>query len=225
MLAKDFTFEIKDVSQAGEFEGYASTFGGSPDAYGDIVAPGAFVESLAKHRREGTMTLMLFGHNSSDVPIGNWNDLAEDGKGLYVKGAIDLEDPEALRVYRAIKRKSVRGLSIGYEVKQSTNDPKRPGVTTLDQVELWEVSIVNFPANRRSLVTDVKSETKDLRDRLVAGDRLTEREWERLLKKDFGLSNSEAERAVRINLKNGQGDPVVTAEADGSKFMQALLAG
>lgn len=222
MLAKEFNFEIKEVSQTGEFEGYASTFGGSPDAYGDIIAPGAFVASLAKHKREGTAPLMLFGHNSRDVPIGNWTDLAEDGKGLYAKGMIDIEDPSALRVYRAIKRKSVRGLSIGYEVIQSTNDPDRPGVTTLDELQLWEVSIVNFPANRRSVVTAVKAETKELRDRLAAGDRLTVREWEGLLKKEFDLSNSEAERAVRINLKNGQGDPVTTAES-GSKFMEALL--
>lgn len=223
MLTKDFRFEIKDVSQSGEFEGYASTFGGQPDAYGDIIARGAFVDSLAKHKREGTAPLMLFGHNSYDVPIGNWTDLAEDGKGLYVKGLIDLEDPEAMRVYRAVKRKSVRGLSIGYTTVQSTQDEKLPGVQTLDKVDLWEVSIVNFPANRRSVVTAIKNETKELRDRLAAGDRLTVREWERLMK-DFGLSNSEAERAVRINLKNGQGDPVTTAD-NGSKFLRALIGG
>lgn len=222
MNSKDFSFEIKDVSSEGEFEGYGSTFGGSPDSYGDVVAPGAFMNSLVRHKREGTMPLMLFGHDSTDVPIGNWLDLAEDGKGLYVKGKIDLEDPEAARVHRAIKSKRTRGLSIGYETINSTRDAKT-GVNTLEEVQLWEVSIVNFPANRSSVVTAVKAELKDLRDRLAAGDRLTEREWERLLKREFDLSNSEAERAVRINLKNGQGDPGATADS-GSAFLRALIS-
>jgi hypothetical protein len=64
--------------------------------------------------------------------------------------------------------------------------------------------------NEKTKITRVK-EIEDLRARLAAGDRLTEREWESLLKKGFDLSNSEAERAVRINLK-GQGEPDSTAD-------------
>ena len=219
MKTKDFGLEVKSVSDEGTFEGYGSTFGGAPDSYGDVVMPGAFAESLAKHRREGTMPLMLFGHKSSELPIGNWIDLAEDGKGLYGTGQIDIEDPLGARVHRALKKKTVRGLSIGYDVKQSGPDPKRPGVNLLHAVDLFEVSIVNFPANRRSLVTAVKSEVIDLRDRLAAGDRLTVREWERLFKEQFELTNSEAERAVRIHFK-GQGEPDSTAA---SAFLRALI--
>lgn len=221
MLTKDFGLEIKALSDEGTLEGYGSVFGGSPDSYGDVVSPGAFAESLVRHKREGTMPLMLFGHNAGEPPIGNWTDIAEDGKGLWMRGQIDLEDGLGQRVHRALRRKAIRGLSIGYEVKAGgqESDPKKPGVNTLKNVELYEVSIVNFPANRRATVIEIKAGVIDLRDRLAAGGRLTEREWERLFKEQFELTNSEAERAVRIHFK-GQGEPDGTAS---SAFLRALL--
>jgi hypothetical protein len=90
-------------SDAGVIEGYASVFGGSPDSYGDIIAPGAFASTLTEHKRAGTMPLMLWGHDASQPPIGNWDDMAEDGKGLWVQGTVDLEDPMGQRVYRGLK--------------------------------------------------------------------------------------------------------------------------
>jgi HK97 family phage prohead protease len=230
MKTKTFGLDVKDVSGEGTFEGYASTFGGAPDSYGDVISPGAFAESLVKHKREGTMPLMLFGHDHTDLPIGIWTDMAEDGRGLWAKGELDLEDPFSARVYRALKQRRMRGLSIGYEVRKSRPDDKRPGVTFLDAIDLWEVSVVNFPANRRSLVDAVKSdeEFQRLRQKLVAGDRLTEREFEGLLKAEpFGLTNSQAERAVRVNLKRGQGDPDDTARTAGEalRALREAVAG
>jgi hypothetical protein len=64
-----------------------------------------------------------------------------------------------IRVHRALKRKAMKGLSIGYETLESENDPKRPGVRILKSVDLWEVSPVNFPAQRRAAVDTVKSYT------------------------------------------------------------------
>lgn len=203
MLHKDFSLELKAVSDAGIVEGYGSVFGGAPDSYGDIIAPGAFADSLAKHRREGTMPLMFFGHKSNDLTIGNWQDMAEDGKGLWVQGQLDMDDPFATKIHRKLKRKEMRGLSIGYETIASEEDPKRQGVRTLKAIDLWEVSVVNFPAQTRATVIAAKS--RDILIKLRAGDRLTEREWETLLKGQHDFSNAEAERAVRINLK-GQGE-------------------
>jgi HK97 family phage prohead protease len=154
---KSFGLEIKEVSDAGVIEGYASVFGGAPDSYGDIIAPGCFANSLAKHRREGTAPLMLWSHDSSQPPIGGWRELAEDGKGLRVVGDIDLEDAMGVRVHRALKAKRMKGLSIGFETISSDTDPKRPGVRTLVEADLWEISPVNFPAQRRAAVDNVKS--------------------------------------------------------------------
>lgn len=184
MLHKDFGLEIKDADEAGVIEGYGSTFGGEPDSYGDVIMPGAYAESLVRHKRAGTMPLMLWGHQSGELPIGNWTDMAEDGKGLWIKGQIDLDDPVGQRVHKAIKRKSVRGLSIGYETIEAKNDPKRPGVRLLEKLELWEVSPVNFPANRRATVTGVKSI-------LEAGNLPSLPEFENFLR-EAGFSKSQA---------------------------------
>lgn len=159
MLHKNFGLDVKAVSDEGVIEGYASVFGGAPDSYGDIITPGAFAASLTKHKRAGTMPLMLWGHDSFSPPIGNWTDMAEDGKGLWVQGQADLEDPMGQRVHRALKRKAMRGLSIGYETVESDKDEKRPGVRILKEVDLWEVSPVNFPAQPRAAVDNVKSYT------------------------------------------------------------------
>jgi HK97 family phage prohead protease len=184
MRHKGFTFDVKAVSDEGVIEGYASVFGGAPDSYGDIIAPGAFTPSLMKHKREGTMPLMLWSHNSSEPPIGNWVDMAEDGKGLWVQGQIDLEDALGVRVHRALKGKRMKGLSIGYETLDSESDPKRPGVRTLKEVDLWEVSPVNFPAQRRAAVDNVKSYT-------CGGKLPSLPEFEELLR-EAGFSKSQA---------------------------------
>ena len=159
MLHKAFDLNVKAVSDEGQIEGYASVFGGAPDLGGDVIAAGAFASSLQRHKRAGTMPLMLWGHDSSQPPIGNWVDMAEDGKGLWVQGGIDLEDPMGQRVHRALKRKAMKGLSIGYEPKDTEDDPKRPGIRILKEVDLWEVSPVNFPMQPRAAVDNVKSYT------------------------------------------------------------------
>lgn len=215
MLHKDFGLEIKDVSESGVIEGYASVFGGSPDSYGDVVLPGAFAQTLVKHKREGTMPLMLWGHQAAELPIGDWLDMAEDGKGLWAKGQLDLEDSVGQRVHRALKRKSVRGLSIGYETRQRETDPKKPGVSFLKEIELWEVSPVNFPAQRRAQITSVKTI-------LDSGEMLTVREFEGLLR-EAGFSKAKAVAIAASATPHLRGDPEAKAD-DALEFMRLLRA-
>jgi HK97 family phage prohead protease len=183
MLHKSFSLDVKAVTEEGVIEGYASVFGGSPDAYGDIIAPGAFAKTLGEHRRAGTMPLMLWGHDASQPPIGNWDDMAEDGKGLWVQGSVDLEDTMGQRVHRALKRKAMKGLSIGYETRESEEDQKL-GTRLLKDVKLWEVSPVNFPAQPRAAVDTVKSIIR-------VGNLPTLPEFEELLR-EAGFSKSQA---------------------------------
>lgn len=208
MLRKDVTLSVKDVSEEGTFEGYGSTFGGSPDSYGDVILPGAFADTLVKHKREGTMPLLLWGHQANELPIGNWVDMAEDGKGLWGKAQIDLEDPIGARVHKALKRRSVRGLSIGYETIERKTDPKRPGINLLSKLDLWEVSVVNFPANRRSLVETVKSAFE-------VGVVPTVREFEGALR-ELGLSKAKAAAIATSATPHLRGDP----EEEGDQLAQ-----
>lgn len=199
MDKKEFGLDLKAMADTGEFEGYASTFGGAPDSYGDVITPGAFIDSLTEHRRKGTMPMMFFGHNASELPVGDWLDFAEDGKGLWAKGQIAMDDPVGSRIYAAMKAKRIRGLSIGYRVKSSHPDEKMPGVTHLDKIDLREVSIVNLGANERALVTDVKSI-------LRRGQLPTVREFEKHLR-DEGFSRSLAAAIAGKAAPHLRGEP------------------
>lgn len=223
MFKKAFGFSAEQVEQDGEFVGYASTVHGEPDAYGDIVLPGAFEKTLARHAAERSMPVMLFGHKADELPIGDWVDMAEDDKGLRVRGRLDLDDPESARVHRALKKGRVNGLSIGYAIPAGgiEPDPDREGVYFLKEIDLREVSIVNWPANRSAMVDNVKAEAiHKIKNKLAAGDRLTVREFESFVQISADLSNSQAERAARVHLK-GQGEPAEAAD-DGLAFLLAL---
>lgn len=210
--------EIKKLKDDGEFEGYGSTFGGEPDSYGDIIAPGAFADSLAAHTAAGTMPKMFWQHNR-DEPIGKWTEAVEDEKGLFLRGRLNMEVQRAREAHALLKNRDIDGLSIGYRIKEYKVDTET-GIWTLEKLDLKEVSVVSIGANENATITSVKAlkAAHQLTDRLKAGDRLTEREFETWLK-GLGFSNSEAERAARVCLK-GQGEPAVADE--GLAFLRAL---
>jgi HK97 family phage prohead protease len=211
--------EIKALKDSGEFEGYGSTFGGEPDAYGDVIAEGAYLDSLAAHKSKGTMPKLFWQHNSGE-PIGKWTDAKEDKHGLLMVGKLNMDVQRGREAHALLKAGDIDGLSIGYRIKEYSVDTES-GVWTLEKLDLVEVSIVSVGANEHAVVQNVKAAkaAHDLMERLKAGDRLTEREFETWLK-GLGLSNSQAERAARLHLK-GQGEPVGAA-GDGLAFLRAL---
>ncbi|WP_196258577.1 HK97 family phage prohead protease [Pelagibacterium limicola] len=212
--------DIKRLAATGEFEGYASTFGGEPDSYGDVIAPGAFSDSLAEHKAAGTMPKMFWQHNR-DEPVGKWLEALEDTKGLFVKGKLNMGVQRAREAYELLKEGDIDGLSIGYRIKSYSVDTDT-GVWTLEKLDLKEVSIVSIGANESATISSVKAvkAAQALTDKLKAGDRLTEREFETWLK-GLGFSNSQAERAARVHLK-GQGEP---ASADETLELLRALRG
>lgn len=214
--------DIKAVGDDGVIEGYASTFN-VIDSYGEMVAPGAFKASIAAMRKAKRGLKMLWQHDSHQ-PIGIWDEYEEDAKGLRVVGRLFKDAvAKAAEAYALIREGALDELSIGYRELESAPHPDQRGVTVLKKLDLREVSPVTFGAlGQAARIDTVKSDHPDLIQKLVAGVRLSEREWERLLKAEpFGLSNSQAERAVRINLKNGQGEPDDTANT-GLEFLRAL---
>jgi HK97 family phage prohead protease len=148
-------FEVKDVSDDGVFEGYGSIFG-NVDSYREIVAPGAFADSLKAWKESGKLPPVLWQHRSGE-PIGPFVDMAEDGVGLKVKGQLLVNDVQRAKEARALmKAKAVNGLSIGFVTRDDSYD-KVTGIRTLKKVDLWEVSVVTFPANPAAQISSVKS--------------------------------------------------------------------
>lgn len=211
----DFKFETKSLTDTGEFEGYASTFG-NVDQGGDIVEPGAFIESVVKAKSDGRTIPMLWQHDQSE-PIGVWKDIAEDSKGLYVKGQLVLEgDQTAQRAYGKLKAKALGGMSIGYSIPAggSAPDDKRRGVMRLSKIDLREISLVTMPMNIQARVTGVKA--------ILDGGALpTVREFEDHLR-DAGFSKSLATAIAGKAAPHLRGEPDAQAN-DTAAFLQALL--
>ena len=128
------------VDAQGVFEGYASLFGVA-DLGKDVVMPGAFAASLA--RRRPSEIRMLWQHDAAQ-PIGRWLAIAEDRRGLRVRGKLNLAVERAREVYALLRDGAVDGLSIGFRVERARAE--RPtGLRRLEKLDLWEISIVTFP--------------------------------------------------------------------------------
>jgi HK97 family phage prohead protease len=133
-----------------EFAGYASLFGVA-DGAGDVVAPGAFTKSLA--RRGIDRIRMLYQHFAHE-PIGVWEEIREDARGLYVRGRLTIDIERGRDVLALLKDGALNGLSIGFKTQRARRDPAT-GARVLIEVELWEVSIVTFPLLEGSHVTAI----------------------------------------------------------------------
>ncbi|WP_265092206.1 HK97 family phage prohead protease [Acinetobacter calcoaceticus] len=146
--------KIKSVSDSGEFEGYASVFD-VVDSYGDVVVKGAFLKTLEEWKKRGDLPPVLWQHQMSE-PIGPFLEMREDEHGLFVRGKLLVEDdPLAKRALAHMKAGSVKGMSIGYIVVDAEYH-KQDDLYYLKEIDLWEVSIVTFPANTLAKITEVK---------------------------------------------------------------------
>ena len=154
---KNIDFEFKSLDCYGKFCGYASVFN-VKDSYNDIVLPSAFKNTLLK--KNCKKDIKLLWQHSPDKPIGYFEVIKEDPVGLYVEGKIMLDIQQGREAYDLIKSKSVSGLSIGYKVKDFEYDVNNTRL--LKEIDLFEISIVTFPANEFSNITFCKS--KNLED-------------------------------------------------------------
>ena len=190
----DIAFDAKsfhvDENDQRKFAGYANTFD-HLDRAGDITMRGAFLKSIQKHLVDGTKPKML-AHHDTTRPIGVWEVMVEDEKGLYVEGRLTQGVRDADEAYALLKDGALDSMSIGYRVVREEYD-RKSGANLLHEVDLHEISLVAIPANQESVVTavksshDIRSLEKSLRD---AG--LSRREAKVLLAK--GISGLESER-------------------------------
>ncbi len=185
-----FVLDLKAANDDGTVEGYGSVFG-VRDSYDDVIASGAFQASLAAHKKAGTMPAMLWQHDS-DKPIGVWTEMVEDSKGLRIKGQLALETMRGKEAHALLKMGALNGLSIGFVSKQWAYD-RDTDIRTLTEIDLWEVSLVTFPANGSARVTNVKA----------VDELATPKDAERALR-DAGYSKTDATAFVSRVMRMGQ---------------------
>jgi HK97 family phage prohead protease len=129
------------VTDGAQMQGYASVFG-VPDQGGDIVLRGAFSASLKRLAARGDRVRMLWQHDPAR-PIGVWDEIREDDRGLWLKGRLLPEVAQAREAAALVAAGAIDGLSIGYRTIAAERDGR--GRRLLSEVELWEVSLVTFP--------------------------------------------------------------------------------
>lgn len=186
---KQFCFKADSVTETsvngvrvGKISGYASTYG-NIDRVGDVVEYGAFRKTIEDFRASGRPIRMYYQHDDKEI-IGAFMpySLREDEKGLYVEGELNLEVQRAREIYALAKQGVISDLSIGYSIDDFE---LRDGVRYLKDLTLWEISMVNEPANPKAKITQVKSIT-ELKDEIK-----TKRDLEEVLR-DAGFSRSSA---------------------------------
>ena len=191
--------------EEGSIEGYASVFGGV-DSYGDTIEKTAFDNVI----KSGQKPLMFYQHNRWSIPIGVWEEMSVDEKGLKVKGRLNLELEEAREVYSALKFGSLNGMSIGFRMKDKDYEYDDEDICHIKNIsELLEISIVNFPADKEARIDNVKSEDRDLHDI---------RDCEHYLR-DLGISKKMAQKLISV-IKTAKS----AAVSDAQKSEDAKLA-
>jgi HK97 family phage prohead protease len=188
-MQKDATFrgdtfapielDQKALTDNGEFEGYAATFG-NVDQGNDIIVAGAFADSL--RARPASKIKMLRDHDTRKL-IGVWTAAEEDARGLKVKGRLLTSTEGGREAYELMKAGALDSMSIGYRTINEEFD-RSNGTRKLVKVNLMEISVVPFPMNEMAVIDKVKGATLP-----------TERELERLLR-DAGFSVSEAKALI-----------------------------
>lgn len=171
------SFEVKEMQGegAGAFEGYASTFG-NVDHVNDVIEKGAYKATIEKFKANGSKMPLLYQHNTGDVR-GVITYMAEDVKGLHVQGRL-LKTERGQELREMLKEGAIRKMSIGFMPKLYEYD-QGGDIRVLKEIDLFEVSMVTFPANEAAVVTNVKS----LPD--------NEREFEKMLRQ-AGYSQNQA---------------------------------
>ncbi len=160
METKFKSADTASMEDGGIVKGYASTFDRIPDAYGDVIAKGAFEDTLKHWEEIGKPIPLLYGHSTDDPKynIGKVTKAFEDERGLYVEAEFDAENDTAQYVRKLAKEGRLYQFSFAYEVLDWDEVELEDGTKAneLRKVNLFEVSLVQIPANQRAEVTEVK---------------------------------------------------------------------
>ncbi|ARF50793.1 HK97 family phage prohead protease [Pantoea stewartii] len=220
-IVKTLAFEETEIKFSGDgkqgiFEGYASVFNNT-DSDGDIILPGAFKNALANQSRK---VAMFFNHKTWDLPVGKWDSLAEDDKGLYVRGQLTPGHSGATDLKAAMQHGTVDGMSVGFSVTKDDYSLGTSGRIFKNIAALREISVCTFPANELAGVSAMKS---------VDGVE-TIRDVENWLRDSVGLSKSQAvgliarfKSAVRSESGSGENEAQINALLESIKSFPSNL--
>lgn len=159
---KDFAIKEATDEGNGGFTGYAATFDREPDSYGDVIARGAFADTLKAWKESGRPVPLLYDHNfgDPDYNIGT-AELAEDEKGLLARAVFD-GSPKAQRVRELVKEGRLGKMSFAFDIRDEAPVELEDGTKAneLRKLDLYEVSVVLVPANSHAEIVEAKHRAK-----------------------------------------------------------------
>jgi HK97 family phage prohead protease len=150
------TVQLKTTAvDQGSFTAIAAAY--SVDRQGERIRPGAFATTIRRWRESGKVIPVHWDHSrDASAVIGSIDPatMRERADGLYVEGELDLEDSEMAReAWRSLKRNRI-GLSFGYVV---VDQHEAGGITVLDALDVFEITLTPSPANADTRVLATKS--------------------------------------------------------------------
>ena len=147
--AEDFT-----SGEHGIVNGYFSTFDHDHgDSQGQVIKKGAFSESIDRRKATGRPFPLLLNHDWNII-IGMVTDIGEDEKGAYFSAAL-FPTEQAQEIRHIIHTGILWQASFEYRVIDCGRIRAKDGnkVTELRKLELYEISIVLYPANDHTAIT------------------------------------------------------------------------
>ena len=212
MKTKQLHVNVKagdDDLAEGEFIAYPSTFTRTPDSYGDVVAPGAFADSIKEWKDSGNTLPVMYGHrmDDPDYNIGGVSDMGEDDHGWWIRGRIDLDTPKGSQVYRLLKNKRLSQLSFAFDVLDEGTVELDDGTKAneLRKLKVYEASFVPVGANQDTSVVAIKSAASLLLDGMKEGRALSTRNVNTLT--EIADQLTESAKTIRTLLESAQPKP------------------
>lgn len=177
MQTKSFPIRVKagpeDGLAEGEFLVYPSTFTRTPDSYGDVVAKGAFTETIAEWKESGNVLPGLYGHRLDDPDffVASALEMGEDDHGWWIKGVFDLDSPKGPQVYRLVKGRRINQMSFAFDTLDEGAVELEDGgkANELRKVSVYEFSFVPAGANQDTSIVAVKALADSIAENAKAG--------------------------------------------------------
>ena len=144
---------------SGTISGYFSTYDRIPDSYGDVIAPGAFTDTIKAREESGHPFPLCWNHDLDQI-IGKVDSIEDTEKGPLMTASF-FDTPLAQEKREIVKSGVVYQFSFAYDVQgweRLTAEEEKAGImNVLTKLDLFEVSIVPIPANQNAVMTEIKA--------------------------------------------------------------------